>query len=77
MTRSKSNPGPSYLQNLDVFQPIHRNQVPTDLRMIGVTNEAIQRGLADLDPTSCIALALTEVLCLRDEIRDMNKQEEL
>ena len=60
-----------YLRNLEVFQNINVWAVPTSHRMIGVTSECIQKSIADLDPRSAMALALTEVLCLRENIRQM------
>jgi hypothetical protein len=64
-----------YLQGLGVFQAIRLELVKPDQRMIGVTDEVIQAGLADADPTSAIALALTEVLCLRETIGRMIAKE--
>lgn len=65
----------SYLKNLKVFQSIRIEEVPTGHRMLGVTDDTIRHSLADMDPTSAMAAALTEVLCLRQEIGNMIERE--
>lgn len=65
-----------YLQNLTWPQSICLKRVPAARRMIGVTSESIQRSIADLDPTCSIAMALTEVLCLRQEISEITATRE-
>jgi hypothetical protein len=50
---------------------VERKAVPSDHRMIGVTSYEICDSLQTMDPSSAISRAMTEVMCLREEIDEM------